>query len=607
MKRITITCALVLGVLASAPPASAQQECPLHKPMSIERHLRKLSIALRGHVPSIEEYEAVAGLDDIPDTYLDEYLASDGFRLAMRRMHEEQLWPNPGGASLVDIGANIQTFNSGGETLWNMGNNGKRREFRGGNGSHRCQNVPQASMQPGYQLGDVPVCEVKGYDTFQQGAQMVTRAWCQEGTVYVTPYWSPDPIKVCAFAAQNVESYLAPAEDLNLNGQLDIEDVDGDAQLDPGEDLNGNGLLDMGEDLNFNGNLDVASNDAAECNYITASGGNRKGCGCGPSLNYCSRFQHQETIWAAMREQLLRVVDDHTVGGEPYSAMLTTTRSYTNGPLTHYQRYLAQQASLFGSTYNVHHDGDAPLPATVDYLDDSFTAVERAAPHAGILTLPAFTLRFQTNRGRANKVRIVFMDQYFVPPSVYDKDDCIENTSDLSEKCVCKGCHTVLEPLAAYFGQVSERGSGLLTELAKGFADNTNNQCNDQLGVGAVNGLCDRFYDTDYTDPALPLTLLPLTYADEHPEQEVNFDAGPAGIVDLALAPIPDATYSLLARATVKHLFKHLMKREMNLDPAAPDNEIALMEELATAFSADDDLLALARRVVTLDAFRRMP
>ena len=59
--------------------------------------------------------------------------------------------------------------------------------------------------------------------------------------------------------------------------------------------------------------------------------------------------------------------------------------------------------------------------------------------------------------------------------------------------------------------------------------------------------------------------------------------------------------------ATVKHLFQLLMKREMNLDPAAADNEIALMEELATELSTTDDLSALARRIVTLDTFRRMP
>ena len=49
------------------------------------------------------------------------------------------------------------------------------------------------------------------------------------------------------------------------------------------------------------------------------------------------------------------------------------------------------------------------------------------------------------------------------------------------------------------------------------------------------------------------------------------------------------------------------MKRDMNLDPAAADNEIALMEELATALTTEDDLRALVRRIVTLDTFRRMP
>ncbi|MCA9620533.1 MAG: hypothetical protein KC731_16035, partial [Myxococcales bacterium] len=597
--------ALLLCLSASAD-VGAQELCPLHQPMSVERELRKVSLALTGAVPSIEAYEAVAGSARVPEAIVEEYLASDGFRLQMRRLHEQILWPNPAGASLVDVGAAIQSTPIGGEPVWDMSNVGKRREFRGGNGSHRCQNVPQASLQPGYQLGDVPVCELKGYDTFLLGTQTVTRPWCQEGTVYVTPYWSEQPIKVCAFSAQDVESFAAPAEDTNLNGQLDVEDQNGDAVLDPGEDLNGNGLLDMGEDHNGNGVLDAAQPEAA-CDYITAFGGDRRGCGCGPNLRFCSRFEMQEELWNAMREQLLLVVDDYVAEGAPYSGILTTTRSYMNGPLWHYQRYLAQQASLGGTTYNVHHSGEAPFPAVIDYLDETWVAVEREAPHSGILTLPAYTLRFQTNRGRANKARIAFMDQYFVPPSVYEQDDCVEDTADLSDKCICKGCHAVLEPLAAYFGQVAERGSGLLTELAKGFDDNVDNQCNDQLGIGVVPGLCNRFYVTDYTDPSLPLSLLPLAFADEHPEHEVSFDAGPAGLAALALEPLPGKAYSLFARATVKHVFGFLMKRDMNLDPAAADNEIALMEELATALTTEDDLRALVRRIVTLDTFRRMP
>ena len=45
--------------------------------------------------------------------------------------------------------------------------------------------------------------------------------------------------------------------DLNLNGALDSEDLDGDGNLDANEDANGNGILDPGEDIDGDGRLDV--------------------------------------------------------------------------------------------------------------------------------------------------------------------------------------------------------------------------------------------------------------------------------------------------------------------------------------------------------------
>ena len=332
-----------------------------------------------------------------------------------------------------------------------------------------------------------------------------------------------------------------------------------------------------------------------------------------------------------MFEQFMRLVDEHTSGidgeaAKPYSQLLSNNRVWMNGPLLHFYRYWTQSPALAGNTYNARHTGDAPLPPDeqIDFKAVSkWTVLERSAPHAGILTLPAFTLRFQTNRGRANRFRIAFMDRYFEPPSVYEQGDCDPNSEDLTKKCVCKGCHAVLEPLAAYFGPVAERGSALLTDFVGSFEGTVDGktafaQCIDQWVDNSEvmplhrdirsRQLCQVLYQGDY-DPPPPIAhrLIALYFAGDHKWIAENHKAGPAGMVALATDFIANKKYGLLAQATVKHMFEMVMKREMNLDTTAADSEYELMEKLATDFAASDDLKALVKAIVKLDTFGRWP
>jgi hypothetical protein len=222
------------------------------------------------------------------------------------------------------------------------------------------------------------------------------------------------------------------------------------------------------------------------------------------------------------------------------------------------------------------------------------------------LTLPAYTLRFQTNRARANRFRIAFQGEYFVPPSSSDLTGCTTDAKDLTQRCYCRDCHRVLEPLAAHFAVVAEAGSGLLTDFEK--IVYTQAECNAAVLPGADQSACNRFYakgtGPDPNDPSKMVDvwrLLPLQYADDHPEIAAGYDAGPA---PLAQSIIQDGTF---ARATVAYLFSFLMRREMDLDPVNEDNELALVDELAKEFQADDNLPRLAKRIVKLAAFRRMP
>src|SRR5690349_16475783 len=85
-------------VLTTALPLTALADgevCSLHRDLPVERQLRRLSMDLKGTVPDVAEYDAVAGQAVLPAEVIDEYLASDEFRVQMRRYHESLLWTNP--------------------------------------------------------------------------------------------------------------------------------------------------------------------------------------------------------------------------------------------------------------------------------------------------------------------------------------------------------------------------------------------------------------------------------------------------------------------------------------------------------------------------------
>ncbi|MFO0755009.1 MAG: hypothetical protein U0359_00840 [Byssovorax sp.] len=552
-RRWQPLCIAALALLASSTASADGEQCSLHRDLPIERQLRRLSIDLRGDVPDFTEYAAVEGKTEIPEAIIDAYLDSDALRLQMRRYHEELLWTNPAPA-LSDVGFSLgsQTFAGGGSTVFFVTSTTKSKLYRGGDGTHRCQDKPQSAL--GYDAAGLPNTEPAGADA--------VGPFVAEGWVDVHPYWEADPsktIKVCAFDAQVTESYTLPPNDP-------------DAGTWPCDDL--------------------------------LATGKAKTCGCGPNLAYCMvTGSVQPVVLASMREQLLRLVDDYTSGARPYSELLTTKRAWINGPLVHYFRYLAQRQT-YSRTQSFHQPSDGPLPDLPFTATDTWVEIERGAPHAGILTLPAYLLRFQTNRGRANRYRIAFQGQYFQPPSTKDTG-CAKEGDDLTQRCVCRQCHMALEPMAAYFGQLTEAGSTSLHDFASEYA--TRKACSSASPTLSSAGYCDRFYVTvpDLVDPDLrPYKLKALRYADAaHPEIQPHFDAGPGA---LAQADI-DSKNHLFYAVVTRSMFRFLMKRDPYLDQTSPDYEGDLIDQIAEEMSAKDSLPWLIKRLVTLPAYRRTP
>lgn len=505
--------------------------CHLYDPVEPEVLLRRLTLDLQQRVPTIEEYEALEGSDALPSETLDTLIASDAFREWSRRFHMDLLWGNVSNVQLDtgNVKLNPSTF-PGGDTVWRATSSGRRTKYRGVDAI--CQDKPQTDIEPGYVLGAVPQCEQVGDG-------------CLDGWVEMVPYWhtaAQGTVKVCAFEAQ------VALEGINSNNNQTVA-------------CNGRG-----------------PNASAEC-------------GCGPNLQWCYTNDMEKRVLAAMQEQLLLAVDRATVEGQPYTSLLTTPISQTNGVLQFWRKHLAPMANL-SKAYSDWAPGDAALPENPDANDATWVTVQRGAQHSGILTEHAYSLRFQTNRARANRFRIIFEGQYFQPPSVEEGGDCAVDDPDITERCTCRQCHQVLEPLAAAFSQTALAGSGLI--------DSFEPYREDCIGSNSIS--CTRFYETK-EDGVRPGWLRRLQYADDktptHSAILANINSGLPALTEPVIA---NGTF---ARSMVIHLWTHFMGRPPILDPLDPNEELDQIDALAKQLREDDDFQSIVRAIVSLDQYRR--
>jgi len=223
-----------------------------------------------------------------------------------------------------------------------------------------------------------------------------------EGAVDVEPWWAPGTtIRVCAYDAQLTEVSSSGTDCSTAEGQLDPE------------------------------------------------------CGCGPNLIYCSTEAQQQAVTGSLSEALSQRVRDVVGADEPYANLLDQPTTYLNGTLAQYYRHRVVYSDTLSSPVPTE-----ALPALSAADPEVWVEVEPGDHYAGILTEPGWLLRFQTNRGRANRFFTEFLCGEFLPPEAGIMEIAEENpTPDLSQKPVCKDCHTVLEPWAAYWGRWQEVGA----------------------------------------------------------------------------------------------------------------------------------------------------
>lgn len=515
LKETLVMFGAIALLSLTVSPAQAQV-CEEQDTQSALQYLRRASLDLRGHLPTVDELNSVVTNQAIDPAIIDSMVDSDEFLTALREYHRDLLWVNVTNQRLTQNTWLLATSRRGNvRDIYYVPGFARANSYRGAQIS--CQNKPQS------ELGYDAVTGLPNTETTALGEQ--------EGYVEVQPYWAPDTtIKVCAFDAQ--------------------------------DNLQGNNM----------------AGRPVDCNRSVTT----KNCGCGPNLQWCHGGNlTQGYITRSWNEQMFRFIDNIVSNDRPYTDVLTAKDMEINGPISGYFRNLwsAGQAQLL--SYPVQNYDMPEIPFNEI---DTWQTVERGVRHAGILTMPGFLVKFQSDRGRANRFYNAFLCQDFQAPEggLPASDDDCHNEPNLSKRCGCKYCHQSLEPAAAHWGRWVEAGVAPMNEdLFPKF----NPEC---LQPGANRNLnCRRFYLLQAQHPdeeAYEGTLLSYVFAEA--QTETNITEGPIAIAQTAIES------GAFASCTVKKMWS-LYMNSGRADPSAET-----LDSLTEDFKTDYNLRRLVKNIV---------
>lgn len=324
-----------------------------------------------------------------------------------------------------------------------------------------------------------------------------------------------------------------------------------------------------------------------------------RSCGCGEGMRRCEFTDAttnvaQSRINAINLEPLL-IAESVLRRDEDYFNMLTTRRSFVNGPLA--AMYRDNQSP---TTWQVTAPATKDVVPKLAYTDDAEAWVEyvRDDQHSGVLTTPSFLYRFPTQRARVNQFWEAFLCKHFAPPPeavVASAEDGCHRENNLAKRCGCNYCHATIEPTGAHWGRFGERNAvwldperfPKLDPKCRDCALAGNTTCDNECGnyvMQAFDG-----------DGANSLGLL-RTYLYRTPDEEPNIVGGPKLMVEKLLQT------GDLERCAVRNVWKEFVGRSMTVQ-----EEGLYLQSLSRGFVQDGrNLKALIRRVMATDAYRRI-
>lgn len=321
-----------------------------------------------------------------------------------------------------------------------------------------------------------------------------------------------------------------------------------------------------------------------------------RSCGCGQNSRRCedgSGLMHKARM-EAVNEEPLRIIDSVVRRDENYFNILTTRRSFVNGPLAQMYRQ-NQTPTVWLATAPAQSSVIPDVP-----LDQADTWVEytRDAEASGVLTTAEWLYRFPTRRSRVNQFWGAFLCKAFAPPAgaiVPAPEDSCNRDNNLATRCGCSYCHATIEPVGAHWGRFGERNA---TWLDPALYPKVSTKCRDCALAGNTNcdNQCGNYVMQAFDgDGAASLGLL-TTYLYRTSDEEPNITGGPRLLVDRMMQT------GDLERCAVMNTWNQLLGHAMTTEEQnlylAP-----LVDQFAMSNHSYKELML---RVVLTDAYRRV-
>ncbi|MFL5353860.1 DUF1585 domain-containing protein [Archangium sp.] len=322
-----------------------------------------------------------------------------------------------------------------------------------------------------------------------------------------------------------------------------------------------------------------------------------RSCGCGEGMDRCEApngTTHNARVAAINTEPEL-IADSVVRRDEPYFNLLTTRRSFVNGPLSSLYRDPQQGLGVFSASAPA---DTSVLPAVPFTQADTWQEYVRDSQHSGVLTTAAYLYRFPTQRARVNHFYSAFLCKAFAPPDNARQpaaEDACNRENNLAKRCGCNYCHATIEPTGAHWGRFAERAALFLDAehfprydpKCRDCALSGNTSCNNECGQYVMQA-----YDGD---GANSLGML-KTYLYRTDDEEQNIDGGPQLLVQRMLQT------GDLERCTVRRVWQEFLGR-----PMSAEEQRLYLQPMADDFARDGHRFkALIERMVMSDAYRRI-